>query len=204
MATSPVKPTFIPGVAVGPAQRLHVGAHALDQRGRLGGAGREAAHLDQHQGDAQLVAGEPGPLQRRAAEFGRVLLLDVREIERRRRLLVVEQRAGLLGVLPVEAILDALADLLQILQVQQRRGVALDEGALGREAGADVAHLVLGVLADARRQVVEEALAGGEAVGAADVDQHPEVLQAGHPVAKLIESDDAGRRARQQLLYLAA
>ena len=51
-----------------PAERVHVGAHAFDQRRRLGRAGREAADLDQHQRDAQLAAGEPaarpGPSRR--------------------------------------------------------------------------------------------------------------------------------------------
>ena len=74
------------------------------------------------------------------------------------------RRAGcpsVLRVLPAQAVLDALADRLQILQLDQRGGVRLDEGALGGEAGADVADLVVRVLADARRQVVQETLARG-------------------------------------------
>ena len=73
-------------------------------------------------------------LQRRPAELGRVLLLDVGEVERRRRLVVVEQRARLLAVLPVQPLLDPLADRLQILEVEQGGGVLLDERALRRRS----------------------------------------------------------------------
>ena len=162
------------------------------------------AHLDQHQRQAQLAVGEAVALQVAAPQLARVLLLDVAEVERRRRLVLVEQRVGLLAVLPVQPRLDPLADGGEVVERDQAAGVLLDEGALGGEADPHVADLALRVLADARREVREEALAGRQMVGAADVDDDAQVLKPGHAAAQLLNGDHAGGVARQQLLDVAA
>ena len=133
------------------ARRVAVGAaraRACPARTRrMSAADREALvekppDLDQHERRGPASRSRSGCARARRRRAGPAyLLLDVREVERRRRLAVVEQRAGLLGVLPVQAILDALADRLEIVEVDQAGGVVLDEGALGGEAGAHVAHL---------------------------------------------------------------
>ncbi len=192
------------GVGGGPAQRPHVVLHLVDEGAGLRGAGREAADLDQHERQAQLAVGEAVPFEVAAAQLAGVLVLDVAEVERRRRLVGVEQRVGLLAVLPVKAGLDPLADRLQIVERHQAAGVLLDEGPLGRVAGAHVADLALGVAADARGEILQEPLARRQAVGGADVDDDAQVLQPRHPVAQLLDGHHARGVARQELLDVAA
>ena len=162
----------------------------------LRGAGREAADLDQHQRQAELAVGEAVPLEVAAAELAGVLVLDVAEVERRRRLVGVEQRVGLLAVLPVKAGLDPLPDRLQIVERHQAAGVLLDEGPLRRVAGAHVADFALGVAADARGEILQEPLARRQVVGGADVDDDAQVLQPGHAASAAPGSPPrSGRRA---------
>ena len=65
-------------------------------------------------------------------------------------------------VLPVDPILDALADGLQIGQRQQRRRVILDERALRLPAGAHRAHQIARIEPDARREIVDQPFGGGQ------------------------------------------
>ena len=192
------------GVGAGPSQRPHVVLDLVDEGRGLRGAGREAADLDQHQRQAQLAAGEAVPLEVPAAELAGVLVLDVAEVERRRRLVGVEERVGLLAVLPVKAGLDPLPDRLQIVERHQAAGVLLDEGALRRVAGAHVADLALGVAADARGEILQEPLARRQVVGGADVDDDAQVLQPGHAAPQLLDGHHARGVARQELLDVAA
>ncbi len=78
---------------------------AVDERRRLRRAGREAARprssisvRPSFRFEKRFPSRSPPP------SSPRVLLLDVGEVERRRRLVGVEQRVGLLAVLPVDAV----------------------------------------------------------------------------------------------------
>ena len=56
-------------------------------------------------------------------------------------------------------------------------------------------------------EIVDQPFGGGQLLGVtgpARVDDHAQVLQAGHAPAQLADRDNAGRVARQQLLDLAA
>ena len=79
----------------------------------------------------------------------------------------------------------------------------LDELLLGIVAGADLAHHLGRVGADAGGEVVEEALGRGQVLGAAGVDHDAEVLQARDASAHLVERTDALRLAREELLEVA-
>jgi hypothetical protein len=175
-----------------------------DEGRRLRGAGRKAADLDQHEGQPHPAIRKAVAFQVAAAELTGVLPVDVGEIQRGRRLVGVQQRVGLLGVLPVQPIFDPLADDPQILERDQAAGVPFDEGAFGGEAGPHVADLGARVAANARREIVQEALTGGQTVGATGIDQQAQILQPGHPMAQLLDGDHAGRVAREQLFDVAA
>ncbi len=90
------------------------------------------------------------------------------------------------------------------ISFRSARSVALDEVALVGVARADVVHHVRRVGADARRQVVDEALGVGQPRFVGDLDDDREVVQAGGALAQLVEGADARRVAREELLDLAA
>ena len=172
----------------------------------LRGAGREAAHLDQHQRQAELGAREAVALQVAAAQLARVLLLDVREVERRRRLVVVEQRAGLLGVLPVQPRPRSARGSVCRSSSSIRLPACFSTKA--RSAAKPVRTSLTSLLRVARGRAPRDrrgtARPPAGASGAADVDEDAQVLQPGHAAAQLLDRDHAGRVARQQLLDVAA
>ena len=188
--------------ALGPAERVDVAAHAVEQLLAGRAARRERPDLDEHQRDAIVRAREAACREAiEAVADGGVARLDVGEIERGRGLGVVEQRARRAADLPLAARLDAIAHLLEIVESDVERGVLLEEGALLGVADADRVDTPGRVRAHARREIVEEALAGREVLGRVRVDDDAEVLQAGHARArKLFERDDARGLPREQRL----
>ncbi len=193
-------------VARGAAQRRQVGLDAREELGRAALAGGVLAHLDEGHGEveglaAEAVVGEPGG---GVAEPVVVLLLDVGDVDRGRRLALVEQGAHLLGHLVVAARLDAGAHDAQVGQVEVEGAVLLEEGALFGVADAHAGGELRGVSADPGGQIVDEPLAGGEVRGVAGVDDDAEEEQPRDAGAELVDGEDAGRVAGEQLLRLGA
>src|SRR5262249_25895113 len=100
--------------------------------------------------------------------------------------------------------LDPLAHSAEILEIHEEAGVILDERALLGDTDADCADQIRWVGAYLCGEIVEQPLPVLEVRRIAHVDEYAEVRQPGHPLAELLDRDDARSLAGQELVELAA